>query len=331
MVDFRLSAISPRFYREARDIGDFVDHFGIHKWRFVADLPESSSETWIAAFQQWLGNLPPAEALFIKNNYLFKGWVRDALAKAPYKVQLDGKSWVENVRKLPPGSLEFCVGDAQNPAGFADWLGVLHQIRAGSKTQFKYLATAENLASLISPLLRVSPSLYIVDPYALLITKSDFEVFCCLVMLLGGTPCYRIHVITRDFFSAKGAKRERAMEQLMQCGVLNYQQFEGKVKEQFVKIVPKDRELFVHLVDDSTKGANLLELHKRYALSKAGGLLLDKGITVTGRQQDVACVDRITAESELLQYQDHVERFDQKLPVRRGQLRPHGVRGFAVE
>jgi len=321
MVDFRLSAISPRFYREARDIGDFVDHY----------LPESSPETWIAAFQQWLGNLPPAEALFIKNNYLFKGWVRDALAKAPYKVQLDGKSWVENVRKLPPGSLEFCVGDAQNPAGFADWLGVLHQIRAGSKTQFKYLATAENLASLISPLLRVSPSLYIVDPYALLITKSDFEVFCCLVMLLGGTPCYRIHVITRDFFSAKGAKRERAMEQLMQCGVLNYQQFEGKVKEQFVKIVPKDRELFVHLVDDSTKGANLLELHKRYALSKAGGLLLDKGITVTGRQQDVACVDRITAESELLQYQDHVERFDQKLPVRRGQLRPHGVRGFAVE
>lgn len=329
----KFSAISPKFYLELRDVGDFTDHFGIHKWRFVADIPASPTEGWIKAFEAHLGELPPVEASAIRSQYLQKGWIGEALLIPPFKARQDGGSWAENVKVLPRGALEYIVGDAIDPGVFSDWRSTLSSLRETSRTDFTYVATAKGLTQLLVPMMKLAPTFYIVDPYALVVTESDFSFFSQLLPLMRGSKCYKLNVVTRDPFKASKLFREQAIKKLENINVSTFDQFSEVVRDRVLSVLPSDRRFSLQLVDDHVKGKGHLGLHARYVLNRSGALRLDKGITISGHgeEQEAICVDRNRAKELFLQFQDHVEHYSDNLPLKVSQQRPLSVRSINVD
>ena len=325
----KLALVSPRFYVELRDVDDFVDQFGFHRWRFVADIPYSAQESWSLSFQGWLENLLPVEASVVKR-YLANGWILQALSQVRLKVDFVGSTWSENAAQLRSDAFDVCVGDGVDPGDKPGWPRALAQLRGTSRLHFDYFAIPKVFVELVSPLVVAAPITIIVDPYALLVTESDFEVLSSLLTRLSGTRCFQLHVITRDWFKTKARNKEGRLHELSSCGVLNFDGWCEKIIERFRPTLPSGRNLFVHFVDDSRKSKDLLEIHERYVLNRLGAIELSKGVTMTGREQKFTCVDRVSASEKFHCFEDQVVRFDERLPRKAGQKRPFAVRALKV-
>ncbi len=324
------SAISPRFFREFRDVDDFVNEYGFHQWRFNVDIPDGARRSWLEAFRAWVGELDVIEAARV-NRLLELGRVQETLVAARTAGADDQMSWASRVKISDKKTFEFIVGDFVDPEPFEPWADALPRIRESRPGSFRYKATVHGLCELLRPLFSVSPAVYIIDPYFFPCAGNEIEFLRKLLREIRGTSCFQVHVLTRDLYRANKAEYKKVIFEQSPPAPTDATSFSLRIQELFNEHVGPERSLHIHLVDDRPRGSQSLRLHHRFVLGKSGGIRLDKGLTMTGDFEEAIVVARNDHSEKLRLYTDHVVQFENNLPVREGQKRPFSVASMIVK
>lgn len=262
-----LSAVSPEFCIEGRDVSDFVTEFGPFAGRYVSRLPRD----WIKEFHAHVSNLSDQDRL---EAVALLEKVRHSLVDLPRRAVYDVKrSWSDNIldinREHP---FMHIVGSALSPEPFPAWTRALRAIREQSAGGRMTSGTAEEYLGEIEALLLMSPACYLIDPYFRVVdrlsdgTLRPHEVLIQICRMITGSKCYQVHVI---------ARKESALKQTTKtCDEREWSvsEFEGLVEDLYQGLLAQDRELFVHLVRDDPNDGSHLRLHTRYFLTRHGAL-----------------------------------------------------------
>jgi len=300
MNNFRPSAVSPQFFIESRDIDDFVSEFGPYSGRYVVRHPQG----WMKAFLNHLKDLSPIEQ---DRARAYAERIKHALIDTRFPYGED-KSWAENVQALQSKvNFEYIVGDALDPAPFKCWVEALPDIRKSRQGSFEIRGALSEYLEAFNPLLLISPAVYIVDAYFSPLNDDEEYILRAIFERIKGSRCFDVHIITRDVTSLS-----RDSERFMPRDELD-----DRFAKHYAQIIPKERNLFLHLVDDRKKDCIHLRLHNRFFLTRFGALDFGPGLKLFNDavpQIQGYVVQEKTHNNHKATYIDGVARHAERLP-----------------
>jgi len=325
--------VDPQFAIELRDISDFLGEFGPSNGRYVPRYPAD----WTSRLKSHLEHLPFLSLGPVKRQEILERIRRDIpLCSEPVALPWDThKSWVTNLEdnfiKISPSIV---VGEATDPSPFQAWNEALYDIRQSRKRTWTLNGTVAEYVENCRPLLLNSPAAYLVDPYLDPFSNMVENLLRSLFNESKGSKCYSIELITRQTSCGKSTRppEDKSM--------LSFVQINDLLKKIYKNILPKDRRIVLHLVnDDEDKSTSIskLRMHDRFFLTMYGaigfgrGFVLPKPGDTRHLINDAYAVDKDHLLTLQKTYIDGVARHAAKLPKINGISYPIEVTSFIIQ
>jgi hypothetical protein len=311
MYKVPISAISPNYSLELRDIQDFVAELGPFNGQYAARYPQN----WIQEFQKHIEQLSPVERQAAK--ILFEKVSLSLIdTNLTYDVTLD---WASNVVQSKASSkYQTIVGDALDPKPFKTWLQALPDIRESKIRTWKFSGTWNDYFSAIQPLLLSSPSAYMIDRYFDPCEPNAENIVTSILDKIKGSRCYELHIITRPSrFNRKINEQNNLV--VHDFNADSFKSVCRKLDEIYKSKMPKGRTLIFHFVKEDRPGGKNLRMHNRYFLTKYGGIDFGQGFEIQMQpipQMDAYIVDKRHHENLCITYIAGVGRYAEKLHKR---------------
>lgn len=320
MYKVPISAISPNYSLELRDIQDFVAELGPFNGHYAIKYPPN----WVHEFLKHIEQLPPVERQAAKSliNRVNLSLIDMHLA---YNSSLD---WASNIQQVI-GKYEFqsIVGDALDPSPFKSWLEALPDIRESKLRTWKFSGTWSDYFSAISPLLLNSPAAYIVDRYFDPCDQNAESIITSILEKIKGSRCYELHIITRPSrFNRNFHEKNNSVNN--QFTSASFNSACGKLNDIYKSRITKNRTLLFHFVNEDRPSGAFLRMHNRYFLTIHGAIDFGQGFDIQSQsvpQMDAYIVDKEHHKNLCMTYIDGVARHAEKIPKRQGIAYPIGV------
>ncbi len=316
--------VNPRFAIEWRDISDFLGEFGPYNGRYVPRYPSD----WVSQLVDHVKNELPPEPVKRAGilERLRKGEAQ--LCTAPAAWPWEGaQSWAHNIEvalQREPSSV--VVGDALDPSPFFAWSDAIDEIRETRRRSWPFHGTIGEYIDFCSPLLVNSPSVYLVDPYLDLFSDVAENLIRSLFAVAKGSKCYALEIITRRSSCAKELRPKDAPP-------FSFREIEDRMSKTYTGLVPRDRVLKLHLVEEGSSDSDALRLHDRFFLTMHGSIQFGQGFKSGNRKlpQQNAFITEKNHHSQLKRiYIDGVARHAERLPRVSGVSYPINVSTAAV-
>lgn len=314
----------PQFAVQPRDVDDFLSEFGPHNNRYIPRFPSD----WASQLRQRAEELTPKDP--VKRQALLERIRREAsLCTVPVGWKWDGEcTWRSNVQKgVPNYSSRLVVGHGVEPEPFLPWAKALEAIRETRQRSWRFRGSIADYLESCLPLLLNSPACYLIDPYLDVFSEDGEMLLRSLYDRAKGSQCYSIQVITRRSIR-KPVIPKKDPPQMTDQEVIDM------LKRTYKGILPKDREIQLHLVTEAKSGAHGLRLHDRFFLTKHGAISFGHGFLVAKQpqpQQNAFAVDRDHHLALKQTYIDGVARFSERLPKVSGIPYPKHVYSFSCK
>ena len=301
--------VDPQFAIEWRDLSDFLGEFGPHNGRYIPRYPND----WTARFKAHVDELSLAEKQPVKRKSLMQRIHQEVpLCTVPIGWHWESEqSWAHNVEKvLPEDSEAIVVGQALDPTPFTAWGEALDEIRESRRRSWPYHGTINEYVQFCRPLLVNSPSAYLIDPYLDPFEDVWEELIRALFDIAKGSRCYSIELITHRSACAKDERPDKAPP-------LPFSEIDGRFQRTYRDLVPKDRSLKLHLVDEGSFQGETLHLHDRFFMTTHGSLQFGQGFVIGSKKspkQNAFVTERDHHVQLKKTYIDGVARFRERLP-----------------
>jgi hypothetical protein len=301
--------VDPEFAIESRDIVDFLGEFGPFNARYIPRFPGD----WAARLRQHAEEILVKDP--VKRQAILERLRRDApLCTIPVGWKWsDEYSWRTNVEKtfaVPPNAV--VVGHALDPGPFTSWVNALDQIRETRRRSWPFNGAISEYVDYCFPLLVNSPSAYLVDPYLDIFSDAGKTLLRSLFDKSRGSRCYSLQIITRRF--ACGHARRKKDDSLL---LMSDDEITSFLQGIYGEILPKDRELKLHLVNEGKTGHHFLRLHDRFFLTMHGAINFGQGFFMVKQlkpQMNAFILDRDHHLALKRTYIDGVARHAENLP-----------------
>ncbi len=316
--------VDPRFAIESRDVIDFLGEFGPFNGRYVPRFPAD----WASRLRDHVEDLSIRDP--VKRQGMMERLRREAtLCTVPVGWRWENeRSWRSNVElALPANANQLVVGDALDPVPFKGWVDALEEIRETRKRSWPFHGGISEFADACLPLLLNSPAAYLIDPYLDIFSELGEMFLRSLFDSAKGSRCYSIQVITR-----RGACGSRDREK--DARFMSDAEIESLLIATYRDVLPKDRELKLHLVTEGKPGENALRLHDRFFLTVHGSINFGQGFYVLKQpfpQQNAYVLDRDHHIVLKHTYIDGVARHGERLPRVSNAAYPRSVNSFAIQ
>jgi hypothetical protein len=320
---FRQVIVDPRFAIESRDVVDFLGEFGPFNGRYVPRFPSD----WASKLRKHVEDLAIKDP--VKRQAMLERLRREApLCTVPVGWRWEDElSWRSNVEQaLPNDRKQLVVGDALDPEPFMSWVDALEDIRETRRRSWPFYGVIAEFVDACLPLLLHSPAAYLIDPYLDLFSESGEMLLRSLLGAAKGSRCYSLQVITR-----RGACRSKARDD--NAPLMRDEEIESLLHRTYRNVLPKDRELKLHLVADAKPGEHALRMHDRFFLTVHGAINFGQGFFVLKQplpQQNAYVLDRDHHIALKHTYIDGVARHEERLPRVLKIAYPRGVKSFTV-
>jgi hypothetical protein len=299
--------VDPQFAVEPRDVVDFLAEFGPYNNRFIPRFPSD----WASRLRQHAEELAPKDP--VKRQAIFERIRREApLCTIPVHWKWDDeRSWKSNVQEsVTSASNPLVVGHGLEPEPFLSWVDALDEIRETRRRSWPFRGSIAEYVDSCSPLLLNSPSAYLIDPYLDIFSEAGEMILRSLFDRSKGSRCYSIQVITRRS-ACDSANRGQDSPKMtdLEVGAL--------LKRTYEDVLPRDREIRLHLVTEGRAGDNALRLHDRFFLTMYGAINFGQGFFVLKQpqpQQNAYVLDRDHHFALKQAFIDGVARFAERLP-----------------
>lgn len=299
--------VDPQFAIETRDVVDFLGEFGPFNGRYIPRFPPD----WTERVQDHVEELSIKDP--VKRQGIFERLRREAfLCTVPVGWKWEsGQPWRTNIEQAAlSDEVPLVIGNALDPEPFRAWIDALEEIRDTRRRSWPFHGVIAEYVDACMPLLVNSPSAYLVDPYLDLFSELGEMLLRSLFEKTKGSRCYAIEVITR-----RSACRSNHREK--DAALIADAEIESVLQKIYKNILPKDRELKLHLVSEGKTGEHSLRLHDRFFLTKHGAINFGQGFLVLKQplpQQNAYVLDK---EHHLVlknTYIDGVARHGEQLP-----------------
>ena len=310
------SGISPNFFIELSDIKELVGEYGPFNGRYIAKYPNR----WLTEFDVHIKNLRPVDQLTAKK---YREFLKYSLVQEGAKYEED-LNWAENAKKnLFPKGITHIVGDCLDPSPFRSWKESLDEIRDTRQRSWRITGSWGDYISLIEPLLLNAPKAVIVDRYFDPCSYDSQDILKSIFEKIKGSKCYEVNIVTRksafDEFSIKDEKLREKRPANEIVDLLN---------SIYSNIIPKERFLKFHFVDEDKPGREHLRMHNRYFLTNNGGIDFGQGFTIVNSpapQVDAYVIDKPHLAILKETYFNGVCRLAEDLPKQKGIAYPIDV------
>ena len=316
--------VDPWFASESRDLIDFLGEFGPFSGRYVPRYPSD----WASRLRKHIEDLSIKDP--VKRQAMLERLRREApLCTVPVGWKWkDDQSWRNNVEEfLPQQANPLIVGDAYEPGPFKAWVDALEEIQQTRKRTWLFHGVISEFVESCLPLLLNSPTAYLIDPYLDLFSDMGEMLLRTLFGTSKGSKCYSIQIITRR--SACGS-RGRAND----AAYMSDADISSLLRRIYKNILPKDRELVLHLVSDGMPGEHALRMHDRFFLTVHGAINFGQGFFVLKQpipQQNAFVIEKEHHAVLKQTYIDGVARHAERLPKVPKVAYPKGVNSFVIQ
>lgn len=311
--------VDPHFAIESRDIIDFLGEFGPFNGRYVPRFPGD----WPVKVRQYVEELITLEP--VKRQAVLEKLRREALlCTVPVSWKWREEcSWQDNIEKnIDHNSI--VVGNALDPEPFEAWVDALDKIRETRRRSWPFNGAISEYVDACFPLLVNSPSVYLVDPYLDVFSEAGEMLLRALFDKSKGSRCYSLQVITRR--SACGlACRDK------DSSLMTDDEIHSSLDRIYKSVLPKDRELKLHLVTEGRSDDQFLRLHDRFFLTVNGAINFGQGFFVIKQAQpqlNAYILDRDHHMALKQTYIDGVARHNEHLPKVQSIAYPKSVNTF---
>lgn len=315
--------VDPRFAIESRDVIDFLGEFGPFSGRYVPRYPSD----WASKLREHIEDLSIKDP--VKRQAMLERLRREApLCTVPVSWRWsEEQSWRSNVQlALPEKANRLVVGDALDPEPFKAWVDALEEIRETRRRSWPFHGGISEFLEACLPLLLNSPAAYLIDPYLDLFSELGEMLLRSILDASKGSRCYSVQVITRR--SACGSHGRKNDASLM-----SDEEIESLLRRVYKSVLPKDRELKLHLISEGMPGEHLLRMHDRFFLTVYGALNFGQGFFVLKQplpQQNAYVLERDHHVVLKQTYIDGVARHGERLPKVPGVAYPRSVNSFVI-
>lgn len=316
--------VDPWFASESRDLIDFLGEFGPFNGRYVPRYPSD----WTSRLRKHIEDLSIKDP--VKRQAMLERLRREApLCTVPVGWKWkDGQTWRNNVKEcLPQHAQPLIVGDAYDPEPFKAWVDALEEIRETRKRTWPFHGAISEFVESCLPLLLNSPAAYLIDPYLDLFSDMGEMLLRTLLDASKGSKCYSIQIITRRGACGSYGRANDA-------SYMSDSDISSSLRQIYKNILPKDRELLLHLVSDSVPGEHGLRMHDRFFLTIHGAINFGQGFFMLKQplpQQNAFVLDKEHHAVLKQTYIDGVTRYAERLPKVPKIPYPKGVNSFAVK
>jgi hypothetical protein len=313
MYKVPVSAISPNYSLELRDIQDFVAELGPFNGQYAIKYPRN----WVQEFLKHIDQLQPVERHAAKTliERINLSLIDTHLT---YNSSLD---WVSNIQQtIIKAEYQTIVGDALDPSPFKSWVEALPDIRESKVRTWKFSGTWSDYFSAIKPLLLISPAAYIVDRYFDPCDPNAENIITSILDKIKGSRCYELHIITRPSrFNRKFHEQDNSV--INDFSTASFNSACGKLNEIYKSRITKDRTILFHFVKEDRPSGGFLRMHNRYFLTKHGAIDFGQGFEIQSQsvpQMDAYIIDKEHHKNLCMTYIDGVARYREKIPKRQG-------------
>jgi len=311
MYKVPISAISPNYSLELRDIQDFVAELGPFNGHYAIKYPRN----WVQEFLKHIEQLQPVERQAAKT-LIDRVNLSLIDMHLTYNASLD---WVSNIQQtLGKTDYQSIVGDALDPSPFKSWVEALPDIRESKVRTWKFSGTWSDYFSAIEPLLLISPAAYIVDRYFDPCDQNAESVITSILDKIKGSRCYELNIITRSSrFNRKFHEKNNSVANDFTTSSFNSACM--KLNEIFEKRITKNRTLIFHFIKEDRPGGVSLRMHNRYFLTKYGAIDFGQGFEIQSQsvpQMDAYIVDKEHHKNLCLTFIEGVGRYSERIPKR---------------
>lgn len=299
--------VDPQFAIESRDVVDFLSEFGPFNGRYVPRFPSD----WSARLRQHVEDLSINDP--VKRQAILERLRREAvLCTVPVGWKWDDEcSWRINVEQSGLRDItQLVVGHALDPEPFIAWVDALDQIRETRRRSWPFHGGIGEYVDACLPLLVNSPAAYLIDPYLDIFSELGEMLLRSLFGRVSGSRCYSIQVITRR--SACGLENR-----VEDAPLMTDEEISSLLTRIYKNVLPKDREIKLHLVTEGRSKENALRLHDRFFLTMHGAINFGQGFFVIKQplpQQNAYVLDRDHHLVLKHTYLDGVARYSECLP-----------------
>ena len=299
-----ISAVSPRFCFDHRDLLDLIAEFGPYMGRYIANCPAN----WKRELLDHLAEIGPLEKSRVAQllNPYNDGGIDAALLSMNYPYDRDF-SWTENIRRLrEKHRFDHIIADAYEPDEFGTWQDQLSQFRATRHRSQRLHGKTGEYISIIRPLLTKGPAAFFIDPYFRPIDPPSVQLIQKIFENIANSSCYQINFYVRGIKALSESTKRGFTQQS-----LSFDEYKYRTIASLSNVVQRHRgkSLTINLVDDAIKSP---ELHNRFFLTKTGALDFGKGFQkfdYETAQIPVHIVDREVHHMLVEQYIDSKAKF----------------------
>jgi hypothetical protein len=325
MYKVPISAISPNFSLELRDVQDFVAELGPFNGQYAIKFPRN----WVQEFQKHIQQLQPVERQAAKT-MLDRVSLSLIDTNLTYNASLD---WASNIQQNTGKSkFQSIVGDALDPSPFKSWVQALPDIRESKVRTWKFSGKWNDYFAAIEPLLLMSPAAYMVDRYFDPCDQNAENIITSILDKIKGSRCYELHIITRPSrFNRKFHEQNNSVKDHFTTE--SFKIACRKLDEIFKPRIIKDRPLIFHFVKEDNPGGAFLRMHNRYFLTKYGAIDFGQGFEIQSQsvpQMDAYIVDKEHHKNLCMTYINGVGQHADNLPKRQGIAYPLQVLSHKV-
>jgi len=299
--------VDPQFAVEPRDVVDFLSEFGPYNNRYIPRFPSD----WASQLRQHAEELAPKDP--VKRQAIFERIRRDApLCTVPVSWKWDDESsWRNNVQKsVSSDSNPLVVGHGLEPEPFLSWVDALEEIRETRRRSWPFRGSIAEYVESCLPLLLNSPSSYLIDPYIDVFSEAGEMILRSLFGRSKGSRCYSIQVITRRSACNSVIRGNDAP-------LMTDLEVDALLKRTYEDVLPRNREIRLHLVTEGRVGGDALRLHDRFFLTTYGAINFGQGFFVVKQpqpQQNAYVLDMNHHLALKHAYIDGTARFAERLP-----------------
>jgi hypothetical protein len=326
------SAICPSFFEDISDVHDFLLSFGPAAGQYVFKVPNN----WVKQFLEHLDylQLPP-----VQKKQLIELTKEIKYSLAPLSAILAEDSepcsiqhWNKVINLLnQKHRFQHIVGDAHDPSPFDSWKDSRFKIGLSRRTSFQIGGTLNDYYDEIEIPLYQAPAGYFVDPFFDLFSLDYEEFLRKLLEKAKGSPCYDFHVITSIMNPTFKNYQTKINDSTI--NKINDLTIDKDFQETYSKFIPKDRKLYLHIVDSPPHLPDMLDVHDRFFITRYAGISFGRGYHFRDDPHDqIYCnaLNKLTHETLVDRYINGVVNFNTNRSKYLKGPRPRAVNTFVV-
>lgn len=262
-------AIDPAIAARVSELRMLLSKFGFYEGRFISRFPAG----WIKAALERVSdqNLRQKVHILLERNKE-TAFVR---SNRPYDSL---HSWIENAIEQHARAPFGQVISAESAPGFVHLDDVDPTTFPGSRDS-RVTGSLENIVNVIRPLIRVSGSLYLIDPYFHPWSAKARELTIAVLAEM------KIGAEFKAFVSAKNWPDFEFADKHIRKILQNESPLKGRLK--------------IQVCDDESSSSGM---HARYLFSEKGGVRLDKGLQTDEAEIDLSFIDKRVHDDLVLRF-----------------------------